>query len=123
MQLVGTPTGGCYDFVTTCKLPHGISVLASMALVGIMLFALIMLISTEMGQLLADEDFVSSIDAAVDDAYDALNESGVKLLRATSSGKWTKDELQQWASMLSAVMNQLVLVFLLSVYLMMVTLP
>jgi hypothetical protein len=82
--------------------------------------ALGVLLSSEVGLLLEDEDFVNSIDAAVDDAYDALNASGVTVLRSQGSGKWTVEELQMWANVVSGLANQLVLVFLLSVYLLMV---
>lgn len=117
---VGTPTGGCYDFITTCMLPHGLAVLATVVLVAIMLFALITIIATEVGLLLEDENFIATIDEAVDDVMDMLNESGVKILRPQGGGKWTKDELRYWADLFSAFANQVVLVFLLSIYLMMV---
>eukprot|EP01043_Picozoa_sp_COSAG02_P034957 COSAG02_NODE_2475_length_8735_cov_5.368110_2_plen_111_part_00 len=80
-----------------------------------------MVLASEVGLLLEDEDFVNSIDVAVDDAYDALNASGVKVLRSQGSGKWTVEELQTWANVVSELVNQLVLVFLLSVYLLMVS--
>lgn len=82
--------------------------------------ALGLILSSEVGVLLEDEDFVASIDAAVDDAYNALNESGVKVLRSQGNGKWSVEELQAWANVVSGLVNQLVLVFLLAVYLLMV---
>jgi hypothetical protein len=115
---VGTPQGGCCDFITSCKLPHGLSVVATLAVVGALLLALVSLIASEVGVLLADEEFVASIDDAVNGAYDALNRSGVSILRAEGSGKWTKDELQYWADVASGFFNQAVLILLLTVYLM-----
>eukprot|EP01046_Picozoa_sp_COSAG06_P060234 COSAG06_NODE_12742_length_1335_cov_1.633194_1_plen_124_part_10 len=115
---MGTPQGGCYDFITSCKLPHGLSVVATLAVVGALLLALVSLIASEVGVLLADEEFVASIDDAVNGAYDALNRSGVSILRAKGSGKWTKDELQYWADVASGFFNQAVLILLLTVYLM-----
>ena len=70
---MGTPSGGIYDFLTTCMLPHGVAVVATILVVGTCFVALAVLISSEVGVLLEDEDFVASIDEAVDDAYDALN--------------------------------------------------
>jgi predicted PurR-regulated permease PerM len=117
---VGTPSGGIYDFLTTCKLPHGLAVVATILIVGALMVALGLILSSEVGVLLEDEDFVASIDAAVDDAYNALNESGVKVLRSQGNGKWSVEELQAWANVVSGLVNQLVLVFLLAVYLLMV---
>ena len=117
---MGTPSGGIYDFLTTCMLPHGLAVVATILIVIALVVALGVLLSSEVGLLLEDEDFVNSIDAAVDDAYDALNASGVTVLRSQGSGKWTVEELQMWANVVSGLANQLVLVFLLSVYLLMV---
>ena len=54
-------------------LPHGVAVVATVLVVGALFGGLAALISSEIGALLADEDFVASIDEAVDDAYDALN--------------------------------------------------
>ena len=56
----------------------------------------------------ADDQFVASIEEAVDGVYDALNASGVKLIREEGSGKWTEDELAYWVGVVSGFFNQAV---------------
>ena len=76
--VMGTPTGGCYDVITTCKLPHGLSVVTTIIICATLLGTLVIIIASEIGALLADELFISSIEEAVDGAYEALNTSGVR---------------------------------------------
>jgi len=98
------------------KMPHGLSILLTLAICFGTLGLLAAMIYSETSAILNDPDFMDSLTAAVDDFYASLNESGIKVLREERDG-YTMDEILEYISMLSAVMNTAALILLLWVYL------
>merc|ERR1712086_370269 len=75
-----------------------------------------MLIWGEVSVLLADEEFVQELTDFVDDIYDSLNASGLKILRETTDG-YTSDEISGIVGAFGGFFNSAALIFLLWVYL------
>jgi AI-2 transport protein TqsA len=113
--VMGTPQGGMYDFLTTCKLPHGITLLMTIVTVFGILLALVLMVWSETSVLLSDEDFMTELRAFVDSIYVTLNESGINILRDTTEG-YTADEISDMLSQFNAFFGQAALIFLLWVY-------
>ena len=112
----GKPQGGLYDCFTTCKLPHGMTILMTLVVVFGGMFALGTLIWGEVSVLLADEEFVQELADFVDSIYDSLNASGVKIFRETTEG-YTSDEISGIVGAFGGFFNSAALIFLLWVYL------
>lgn len=115
-SVMGKPQGGLYDCLTTCKMPHGITILLTLVVVFGGMFALAMLIWGEVSVLLEDDEFVQALNDFVDGIYESLNESGVNILRDTTEG-YTTQEISNFVSLFGGFFNQAALVFLLWVYL------
>ena len=113
--VMGTPQGGLYDFLTTCKLPHGITLLCTIVTVFGILIGLVVMVWSETSVLLSDEDFMSELRAFVDGLYQTLNESGVNILRDRTEG-YTAAEISDMLSQFNAFFGQAALIFLLWVY-------
>ena len=66
-KITGTANGGIYDFLTGCKFPHGMAVLAALLAVVACVVILVMLIVGEVNKLMADQIFIKSLDDFVDE--------------------------------------------------------
>ena len=97
-------------------MPHALSVILTLAISGITLFAIAYLVYGELSVMLNDDDFVGNLQGAVDDAYASLNASGIKILREEKEG-YTPEEAAGFISIFSNVMNLTVLILLLWIYL------
>lgn len=113
--VMGTPQGGMYDFLTTCKLPHGITLLMTIVTVFGILLALVLMVWSETSVLLQDEDFMNELAAFVDSLYATLNESGINILRDNTEG-YTAAEISDMLSQFNSFFGQAALIFLLWVY-------
>jgi len=110
------PQGGLYDCATTCKLPHGLTILMTMVVVFGSLVALALLIWGEVSVLLQDEAFTQALTDFVEGIYTSLNDSGVNIIRDKTEG-YTTDEINGIVGSFGGFFNQAALVFLLWIYL------
>ena len=113
--VMGTAQGGMYDFLTTCKLPHGVTLLMTMVVTFGILLALVLMVWSETSVMLSDEAFMNELRAFVDSIYQALNESGINILRDKTEG-YTADEISDMLSQFNTFFGQAALIFLLWVY-------
>jgi predicted PurR-regulated permease PerM len=113
--VTGQPQGGLYDFVTTCKFPHGITLLLTIVTVFGIAIGLVLMVWSETSVMLSDEEFMDELRAFVDSLYTQLNESGVNILRDNTEG-YTADEISDMLSQFNTFFGQAALIFLLWVY-------
>ena len=97
-------------------LPHGLSVLATLAAFFGSLGIVAVLVYSELSVMLNDDEFVGNLQGAVDDAYASLNASGMKVIREVKEG-YTPEEASGFLGIFSAAMNTAVLITLLWIYL------
>jgi predicted PurR-regulated permease PerM len=113
--VMGKPQGGLYDFLTTCKFPHGITLLLTIVTTFGILLALVLMVHGETSVLLSDDDFMFELRAFVDGLYSQLNESGVNIIRDKTEG-YTADEISNMLAQFNSFFGQAALIFLLWVY-------
>jgi AI-2 transport protein TqsA len=113
---MGKPQGGLYDCFTTCKFPHGLTILLTMVVVFGTLVGLAMLVWSEISILLEDDQFVAELEQLVEDIYISLNESGINIIRDKTEG-YTADELSAILATMQGFIEQCALIFLLWTYL------
>lgn len=104
-----------YDIKDAGKFPHGVALLAAVGGLLGLLAGLAMMVSNEVGALMDDDEFMAEIEAAVDDAYDSLNESGFEIIRDTREGYY-QYEISAYIDMLVTQFANLVTVFLLLLF-------
>merc|ERR1711871_302701 len=104
------------DCVTKGAMPHVLSVVLTLVVSFLTLFAIAFLVYGELSVMLNDEEFVGNLKNAVEDAYRSLNESGIKIIREEKEG-YTPEEAAGFISIFSNVMNMFVLILLLWIYL------
>ena len=97
-------------------LPHGLSVIVTLLCFFGVLAGISSMVAAEAGKMLDDQDFVDQITAAVDDAYQSLNDSGIPVLREQRDG-YTPEEIAEFASIFSDSGNTFALITLLWIYL------
>lgn len=115
-SVMGKPQGGLYDCFTTCKFPHGLTILLTMVVVFGSLLGLAALVWSEVSVLLEDDAFVAELEQLVDDIYISLNDSGINIIRDQTEG-YTAEELAGWLGMLQGFIESAGLIFLLWTYL------
>jgi predicted PurR-regulated permease PerM len=115
-SVMGKPQGGLYDCFTTCKFPHGLTILLTMVVVFGTLVGLAALVWSEISVLLEDDAFVNELEQLVEDIYISLNESGINIIRDKTEG-YTADELSAILATMQGFIEQCGLIFLLWTYL------
>ena len=76
------------------------------------------MVSSEVSNLTSDEVFMAALADKVDELYESLNSSGIKLLRDSDPEGYTAEDLSGIGDSLNALFGLVGLVFLLTVYIM-----
>jgi AI-2 transport protein TqsA len=104
------------DCLTKGMMPHALSVILTLVISFVTLFAIAYLVYGELSVMLNDDDFVNNLKDAVDDAYSSLNASGIKIIREEKEG-YTPEEAAGFIGIFSNIANLAVLILLLWIYL------
>lgn len=108
---------GLTDILIYAKLPHALSVLLTLVVAIGTLVGVAMMVGSEVGKIMEDEEFMDALEEFVDDRYADLNASGINIIRSESSA-YTEEEAMEMLSTFIAVFSALTTVLLLTVYIM-----
>lgn len=97
------------------KLGPGIGVLGTLVTVAVGFAALGYIVSSELGAIFGDPEFMAKLNGMVDDVYSALNTSGVRVLRETDD-RYTAAEISGTIGAFGDSFNLFALIFLLTLY-------
>jgi AI-2 transport protein TqsA len=117
IEIHGTSKATLWDFVHSCRFPHGASVLCTLLLTILVLGGVAIVATLETMQLLNDAEFVAGWQLLVSDIRTLFKHTGVHIVTEEVDG-YTADEITQFLSNFGNFFNQLALVLLLTVYIM-----
>jgi len=105
------------DLIFYFKLPHAISVLLTLIVSIGALVGVAMMVGSELGKVMEDEEFMEALEQFVDDRYADLNASGIDIIRDESSA-YTEEEAMEILNTVITALSALTTVLLLTVYIM-----
>jgi AI-2 transport protein TqsA len=108
--------GPIMDFYNhTLKLGPGVGVLGTLVTVAFGFAALAYIVSSELGAVFGDPEFMAKLNGMVDDVYSSLNDSGVNVLREQDA-RYTSGEISATIGAFGESFNLFALIFLLTLY-------